>query len=114
MERELGDEMTTSEMKNDGLITSEIKSDGVTLRNDDGEKCKTGRMTTMMMMREMQVAENVQMSVDKKKIDAREKRREKRLVKQREEADRNRKKSKMMDWLDRRKMDDGDMNGEMM
>ena len=67
----------------------------------------------MMMMREMQVAESVQMSVEKKKIGAREKKREKGRLRQREEAERNRKKSKMMDWLVRRKMDD-ELSGEMV
>ena len=62
---------------------------------------------------EMQIAERVQMSAVKKKIDAREKRRQKGRLKQREEADRNRKKSKMMDWLFRRKMDD-ELSGEMV
>ena len=70
-------------------------------------------MTNVKMMREMQIAGSVQMSAEKKKIDATEKRREKGRLKQREEADRNRKKSKMMDWLVRRKMDD-DLIGEMM
>ena len=98
---------------NGEMTKSESMSDNARVRNNDGEKCKTGRMTNVEMMREMQIAESDQMSVEKKKIDAREKRREKGHLKQREEADRNRKKNKMMDWLVRRNMDD-ELSGEMM
>ena len=41
----------------------------------------------------MQIAENIQMSGKKKKNDARERRNERNRLKQREEADRNRKKN---------------------
>ena len=85
------------------MTGSELKCDGARVRNDDGLKWKSERMTTVMMMR---VAENVQMNVERKKVNAREKRKEKERQKQKEEAERNRKKNKMMSWLVRRNMDD--------
>ena len=65
------------------------------------------------MMREMQIAESVQMSEKKKKNDAREMKNERNRIKQREVAERNRKKNKMMDWLVRRNMDE-ETCGEMI
>ena len=65
------------------------------------------------MMREMQIAESVQMSEKKKKNDAREMKNERNRIKQREVADRNRKKNKIMDWLVRRNMDE-ETCGEMI
>ena len=88
------------------MTGSELKCDDARVRNDDGVKCKSERVTTVMMKREMRVAENVQMNVERKKVNAREKRKEKERQKQKEEAERNRKKNKMMSWLVRRNMDD--------
>ena len=64
------------------MTGSELKCDDARVRNDDGVKCKSGRMATVMMMREMRVAENVQMNVERKKMNAREKRKEKEHLKQ--------------------------------
>ena len=65
------------------------------------------RVVNAAMMREMQIAENVQMNEKKKKDDAKEKRKERSRMRQKEEAEKNRKKNKMMNWLVRRNMDDG-------
>ena len=51
------------------------------MRNDDGEKCKTVRMANAEMMRKMQIAESVQMSGEKMKNDARERRKERNRLK---------------------------------
>ena len=80
------------------------------MRKDD-EKSETGRLMNAEMMKEMRDAEDVHMGIEKKKAGDKGKRREKRFEKQREEAERNRKKSRMMYWLSRRKLNDEDVNG---
>ena len=77
----------------------------------DVEKSERGRLRNGEKMKEMRDAEDVHMGIEKKKAGDKGKRREKRFEKQREEAERNRKKSRMTDWLCRRKLNDDGVSG---
>ena len=51
------------------------KKDDASLGDEKGEKSKNVRMASAVMMREMQIAESVQMIEKRKKDDAKERRR---------------------------------------
>ena len=58
------------------MTENDDRKDDDSVEDKKGEKSKIVRVASAVMMREMQIAENVQMNEKKKKDDAKEKRKE--------------------------------------